>query len=451
MTLVIHSEEDSERQLKVTIEVPEERVQKQMRSTARTLARDVNIPGFRPGKAPYNVIVRRVGEEALRADSIQDILEQVVEEALEEIDVKPFRPTTLDDMELEPFVVKLIVPLEPTVELGDYRSIRKEVVPVQVTEEALNESLEHIRNHHQILEKVERPAEIDDLITISGEGNLDDEKGGLIWREDGSDMVLDAEKVFPEIPFIENLLGMSSGEDKEFRLTFPEDIEDEELSGKSVLFKVQVSNVQSRELPELNDELAQKEGDYQTLEELTEALNEELLKQAEREAKSELMDEVVDEMLAGAVIVFPPAVVDSELDNRMASFKEQITRSGWQWQDWLTLQSESEESLKESWREETIEGVRRGLVLGNFIEKEMITVEMTDIDKKVDAVLERFADNEELKEQLRSIYTQGQGLQSLSNDIIMEKAQERIEAIVTGNAPDLEELAKAEEVSDEEE
>ena len=451
MTLVIHSEEDSERQLKITIEVPEERVQKQMRSAARALARDVNIPGFRPGKAPYNVIVQRVGEEALRADSIQDMLEPVVEEALEEIEVTPFRPTSLDDLEMDPFVIKLIVPLEPKVTLGDYRAIRKEIEPVQVTEEALNESLEHVRDHHKILEQVDRPAELGDLVTVSGEGKFDDEDGGLIWQEEGSDMVMDPEKVFPDLPFVENILGMSAEEEKEFRFTFPEDTEEEDLVGRSAVFQVKVANVQSRELPELTDELAQEEGDYETLAEMTEALNKELLEQAERQAKSDLMDEVVDEMLADAEIVFPPAVVDAELDTRMESFQEQITRSGWQWQDWLTLQGESEEALKESWREETIEGVRRGLVLGNFIEKEMITVEMADIDEKVDAVLERFGDNEELKEQLRSIYSQGQGLQSLTNDVVMEKAQERVEAIVTGNAPDLDALAQAEESSDEEE
>jgi trigger factor len=311
--------------------------------------------------------------------------------------------------------------------------------------------LEHIRGHHQILEQVDRPAELGDLITVSGEGKLDDEDGSHIWQEESSDMVMDPEKVFPDLPFVENLLGMSAEEEKEFSFTFPEDSEEEELAGKSVLFQVKVSNVQSRELPELDDELAQKEGDYQTLAEMTEAISKELLEQAERQAKSDLMDEVVDEMLAEAEIVFPPAVVDAELDNRMESFKEQITRSGWQWQDWLTLQSESEDSLKESWLEDSIEGVRRGLVLGHFIEKEMITVEMADIDEKVDSVLERFGDNEELKEQLRSIYTQGQALQSLSNDIVMEKAQDRIEAIVTGNAPDLDALAQALESADEEE
>lgn len=450
MTLAIQTEEDDQRQLNVTVEVPEDRVQSQMRRTARTLAGQVNIPGFRRGKVPYNVLVQRVGEEALRADAIEEMMESIVVEALEEIEVAPFRPPNLDDLEMKPFVLKLVVPLEPKVTLGDYRAVRKDVQPVEVTEESLAEALENVRSHHQILEQVERPVEIGDMVTLGGEGKLDDEGGEIIWQEDSTDMVLDPEKVFPDVPFVDNIVGMSASEEKEFRFTFPDEIEEEQLAGKSVIFRVNVDNVQSRELPELNDELAREEGDYETLEEMTEAVGKELLEQAKRQAKSDLMDEMVDEMLTEAEIAYPPVVVEDELNNRLESFKEQVTRSGWQWKDWLTLQSESEESLKENWREDAVEGVRRGLILGRFIEEELITVSSNDIDEKIDSTLDRFGDNQELKEQLRSIYTQGQGLQSLSNDILMEKAQQRIEDIVTGNAPDLDELAQ-EEATDEEE
>ncbi len=450
MTLAIQTEEDEQRQLKVTVEVPENRVQSQMRRTARNLARQVNIPGFRRGKAPYNVLVRRVGEEALRADAIEEMLESIVVESLEEIEVTPFRQPSLDDMEINPFIIKLTVPLEPKVTLVDYRSVRKEVKPVEVTQETLNESLDHIRSHHQILEEVERPAEKGDLVSVSGEGKIDDTDGEVIWHEDGRDMLMDPEKVFPGTPFIESIVGMSAGEEKEFRFAFPQDFEDEELAGKSAIFLVTVTKVQSRELPELDDELAKKEGDYESLEELTEDLRKELQEEAERQAKGELMDEFIEDVRQQSEVVFPPAVVESELESRLQNLKDQVTQSGWQWKDWLTLQTESEESLKESWREDAIESVTNGLILGHIIEAEMIKVEPADVDQRVDKLLDRFGDNEDLKNQLRSIYTQGQGLQSISNDILMEKAQDRILAIITGVAPDLE-ASSEEEISDEEE
>lgn len=449
MTLTIQTEEDSERQLKVTVEVPEDQVQAQMKRTARDFARQVNIPGFRRGKVPYNILVQRIGEDAIRADAVEEMLESVFVEALEEIDEIPYRQPSLDDIEMKPLVLKITIPLEPTVKLGDYRAIRREIQSVEVTEEALEEALERIRDQHEILEPVDRPAEFGDLITVSGEGKIDDEDGEEIWHEHETDLVLDPEKLFPNLPFAENLLGMSAGETKEFGFTFPEDYEDEELAGRKASFEVSMEQVQSREVPELTDEMAQEEGDYETVDELREGLEKELYEQAERQAKSDLLDDVVDEMLAEAEINYPPAVVESELDDTLERFKDQVTRSGWQWDDYLKLQSLNEDSLREEWREEAIERVRRSLVLRQFIEEEKLSVSPAEIDSAVDDRLGQFGENEELQDQLRSIFTQGEGLDMMTNEILMDKVQQRVEDIVTGNAPDLETLEAVDETADE--
>ncbi len=309
-----------------------------------------------------------------------------------------------------------------------------------------------IRSHHQILEQVDRPAEEGDMVTLTGEGKLIDDDEDVIWREEDSELVLDSKRLFVDLPFVENVAGMSVGDEKEFTIAFPEDYEEEELSEKEASFKVSLINVQSRELPELNDELAKEEGQYETVEELMEGLEKELFEQAERQAKSELLDEVLDEMISEAEIVYPPVLVEAELNDTLENMKEQVTRSGWQWDDYLKLQSETEESLKEQWQENAVERVRRGLILRQFVEEEQLTVDSADIDSAVDKRLGQFGDNEELQEQLRSVFTQGQGLEAMSNDILMEKVQERIEEIVSGNAPDLEALDRnALETTEEEE
>ncbi len=440
MTLTIHTEEDSQRQLKVKVEVPEERVQSQMRRTARQLGKKINIPGFRRGKVPYSVIINRFGEPAVRADAVEDMLEALVVEALDEIDETPYRQPSLDDMELNPLVLEITVPLEPVITLGDYRNIRKEIKPVEVTEEALEEAVEHVRGHHQILEQVDRPAEEGDMVTLSGEGNLTGDEEEVIWREESSDIVLDSKRLFVDLPFVENVVGMSAGDEKEFTIAFPENYDDEELAEKEAIFTVSVLNVQSRELPELTDEFAREEGEYETVEELMEGLEKELFEQAERQSKSELLDEVIDEMLSDAEIVYPPILVEAELDDTLENMKQQVTRSGWQWEDYIKLQGETEESLREQWQENAVERVRRGLILRQFVEEEHLSVDSADIDSAMEKRLSQFGDNEELQEQLRSVFTQGQGLEAMSNDILMEKVQERIEEIVTGNAPDLEDL-----------
>ena len=172
MTLTIHTEEDDQRQLVVTVEVAEERVQKAMRNTARKLSKDAYIPGFRKGKAPYQVIVRRIGEETLRAETIEDMVQAVFEEMMEQNGFEPYGQPSLNEVESNPLVYKFTVPLEPAVTLGQYRELRRDVADVEVTDEAVAEALEQVRGRHQSVEVVERPVEAGDLVTLSGLGRL---------------------------------------------------------------------------------------------------------------------------------------------------------------------------------------------------------------------------------------------------------------------------------------
>jgi trigger factor len=449
--LKIHSEEDSERQLKVTVDVPEERVQAQMRRTARSLAKRVRIPGFRKGKVPYNVLVNRVGEQALRADAIEEMIEPVFLEALEEISEQPYRQPTLDDVEFDPLILKLTIPLEPTVALGDYRAVRKEIAEVEVTGEALEEALEQLRASFQELEEVDRPAAVGDMVTLSGEGKVVEEGGDVVWSEQESDLVLDPDKTLPDLPFVENIVGLSAGEDAEFSVSFPDEHEDDELAGKEVAFTISVSKVQNRTLPDLDDDLAQQAGEHESLDELSEAMEEQLLEQAKNNARNELLDEWVEELLKDAQIVFPPAVAESELDTMVNDFRDQITRSGWQWEDFLKLQGESEESLRENWQEGATNRIQRGLVLREFSQLEHLEVNTSDVDEMLEQRISQYGDNAELQEQLRNVLSQGQGLESMRNDILMEQIVDRIEAIITGNAPDLDELEKLSDRDDDEE
>ena len=201
-------------------------------------------------------------------------------------------------------------------------------------------------------------------------------------------------------------------------------------------------------MPDLTDELVQEEGDYQNVAELSEALSKQLLEQAERQAKSDLMDEFVDDVLVDAELNYPPAAVTAEVEESLANFKEQVTRSGWKWEDYLQLQGESEESMGEQMRESAEERVRRGLVIRQFISAEKLTVDAADVDASIEKRLDSFGEDEELRERLRSFFTQGEGLESMSNEILVEKTQERIEAVVTGNAPDLDALEAAAEADE---
>lgn len=452
MTLTIHKEEDEQRQLKVTAEVEESRVQKEMDQLIRRLSREVQIPGFRRGKVPRNVLIRRFGKDALRAETVEGMVESLIAEVFEEInadDIAYYQPV-LDDMHVDPLVLEFTIPLEPIVTLGDYRAIRKELDPIKVTDEAMEEAVDHIRSHHQVLEEVDRPAEVGDMVTISGLGWTveDDEE---FWHVHDADVVLDEEKAFPGLPIVENITGMSAGEEKEFTFTFPEDYEEEELAGQEARMEITVEKVQSRFLPELDDELAQKEGEYENVEDLKEQLKEDLFEEAIEQARSSLMEEMITDMMEDVEMVYPPAAVETEIDGFVKNMKDEIDRAGMEWETFLTAQEETEDEFRERWREQAEKNVRRGLTLRQFVIEEKIKVSDEDIDAAMEDRLEKFEDNEELREQLRNIFMQGRSFESMQQNIIEEKVYERMKAIVTGNAPDLALLEEEDEATMEDE
>lgn len=475
MTLTIHTEQDEQRQLHMTIEVPEERVEKQMRQTARKLARDYRFPGFRQGRAPYAVVVGRIGRDNLRAEAVEELLQSVFEEAMDQVDPDAYAPAEFEDMEMEPLVLRFTIPLMPEVDLHDYRALRKEIEPVSVTEEAVNEALENIRARHQLLEEVERPVEGGDMVTIAGRGELilmeeveeeeaeaqeeaevgdeaaevdetddtfeEEDIDTVLFDTEGMELIMDAGKLFPGTPFVENLVGLSIGDKTSFSFTFPDDFEDEELAGKEAEFEIEILQVQNRDLPELNDDLAKEEG-HESLAEMVEETRANLEKAAESQAKNELIDGMIEDMLAQATLVFPPAAVELEIDNRIESFKQQVTRSGWQWEDYLTLQGTAEEGLREDFREAAEEAVRQQLVLRQFVLEEKLSVDEADVEAKIDERVMSFGDNETLTNSMREFYKKGAGLEMISSEILVDKVAERMKAILSGNAPELEALAE---------
>lgn len=469
MTLTIQTTEDDRRQLTVTIEVEESRVQKAMQAKARELSREIQLPGFRPGKAPYDVVVRRIGEDTLRGEAIEDLVQPVFEEALNQAELDPYAQPSLDDIQTKPLVLTFTVPLSPTVTLGDYRDHRQEVEAVAVTDEALQEALEHVQAHHQVIEAVDRPAAEGDVITLSGSGRLVGAKPAteaaeasdeateepaadeVLFDEERLDVLLDPQTLFVDTPFVANLVGLSVGDQKQFGFTFPDPYEPEpEHAGREVTFDLTILEIKKRELPPLDDELAKLDGRHETLDELREALRADLTQEAENTQKERVIEEMVDRMMEDAQLVYPPAAVEAHLDDMVEDFKTRLTRSGWQFQDYLNLQGMTEQGLRDDFRENAERQLRRQLVLRQFILDERLRVAAADLDAIIDQRLARF-DNDALKDSLRNYYRSGQGFEAISGEVLSNKVYDRIRAILGGEAPDLAELAALAAVEDEEE
>ncbi|MCA9990708.1 MAG: trigger factor [Ardenticatenaceae bacterium] len=451
MALTIHQEEDAQRQLQVKVEVPEERVQKEMRRKARVLARELHVPGFRPGKAPYNVIVSRVGEDALRAEAADGLLQAVFQEMLEEIAVEPYAQVKADNPQMNPLTFEFVVPLSPVTELGDYRSIRQAKEVVAVTDEAVADALEHLRTHHEVVEPVDRPVQAGDIATVGGTGSFVDANGNAqpLFNEERTDLLMDEDVLFKGTPFVAGLLGHEAGDGVEIAFTFPEDYDDDTLAGRDASFQLTILDVKKRELPELDDDLAKQDGKYETLDELRDALRSELEKQAEQQARNDFLEQMLDEMLALATLNYPPAALEAELDELVEDLKTQVTRSGWEWDDYLRLQNESEEALREQMQENAATRLKRNLILTKFAVEEKLTLAEDAMAAAIEKQVSGF-EQEGLRDYMRNYFLNGPGRETLASQLLMDLIVDRLEAIGAGNAPDLDALVEeAETTADE--
>lgn len=466
MTLTIHKEENDERELKLTVEVSEDQVEKAMRGKARELAREMRFPGFRRGKVPYRVVIQRLGRDTVRAEAIDEIVQTVFVEALEEAEIEPYGRPTLDDMKPEPLVMEFTVPLPPLVTLGEaYREMRREIEPVTITDDAVDEALEQVQIQHQTVEPVDRAIEAGDLVTVSGKGELapaavetaDEENdeaedqeetteptADVLFDQEQLELLMDSEKLFPETPFVDNLTGLSAGDETTFGFTFPEDYEEEDLAGREASFELTIIEIKSRDLPALDDELAKLDGNFESLDEMRSGLTKQLQKQAEDQAKEDLIESTIDILLEDAVVQYPPAAVEMEIDEMVESFKNQVTRSGWEFEDYLKIQGSTEDSIREDFSENAVERLSRRLALRQFMLEEKLRVDTADVEALID---ERTVDieNEELRKQMHDFYLTGSGFDMVSSEVLSNKVYERIVAILSGNAPDLDALDDDEE------
>jgi trigger factor len=399
-----------------------------MRQVARQLAQDVRVPGFRPGKAPYRVIVQRYGEDALRVEAAESLIDKLFPQVLEHEEIYPFAPPELESMEFDPFQFVVLVPLPPEVELGDYRSLRLDTVPVQVEASEIDDVLDRLRETHAVLEPVEdRGAEPGDMLVISVEGITDE--GEPFLKDEGAEVVLDLENDNPAPGFYEALVGMRAGEERTFRLDMPEDHPAEEAE-----FVVQLESLAVRALAELDDDLARTVGDYDTLDELEQEIEDHLLERKEAEAEEAYVDAVLQALVEQAQIEYPPVAVEDELDNMVQNLEQRVQRElRMSLDDYLKAVDKTEEEIRSDLRPQAVQSLERALALGQLVELEDLSVGDGEIEGRIEQRLESLGPRATgRKEWLQSI----QGRRAVVNELLVKEAIERLTAIARGEVAD---------------
>jgi trigger factor len=435
--LKVSSEPQENCEVVLTIELDAKQEDKILKDAARRIARQVAVPGYRPGKAPYNLILRRFGEEVIQQEAVDGLTDKVYKQAIKEIDLTPYGPGSLTDVDWHPLVIKVSVPTEPEVDLGNYRQLRLEVEEISVADEEVEAALLEVQERHAVYTPVDRPAELGDLVSVTlteqdGDRLLVENRQTELYLEEPSEEDSDQ----PDLTT--SLLGLAANDQKTFTVTYPDDDDDERYAGKSIETTVQIIAVKEKEAEPLDDDFASLVGDFDTLDELRDELRKDQLERLRRERDLKLMDEMLAKVIEQAPVIKWPAVLEEEqIDRMIHNLAHRLEQNDQSLQLLLKMQNKTLDEFRQEVLPQAQESVRRQLVLKELAELEKLTVDAKQIRAEAENLSQLLGGTQEA----RDLYYSDAGFSAVANDLILSAVRERLIAIALGEAPDLDEAA----------
>lgn len=389
-------------QVELTVEVDPERMEAMKRRAARKLSERGKIPGFRPGKAPYDMIRRHYGDEPIVEQAIDMLVDEIYPEVLTQAEIEPAAPGALEKIEsMDPPKFIFRVPLAPTVELGDYLSIR---VPYEWTapgEDKLTETLEELRQMYGTTETVEREVQEGDYVLLAIKGEKENAAEGEdlseLSRKSTATVVRPEEKQsdeeWPFKGFARELIGLKPGESKTIKYTYPKDFEDEKLQGATVTFEATVKTVRSVTLPELNDDFAKTVGaQYENLDQLKEVLQKDLEARDRANYDDDFFAAVIDKIKEGATIKYPPQVVEHEGEHVLEDLSQRLASQNMDLETYFKVRNTTREKfIEEEVRPVAIKRLERGLILDEIARKHNIHLDEESLNQEFNQTVTELA------------------------------------------------------------
>jgi trigger factor len=401
------------------------------RSYRRTVSR-IQIPGFRRGKAPRSIVESYVGRTALLHEALEFMIPETLDKALKDEDLQAFAEPQIELLEMEPVSFKAVVPLEPLVDLGDYRSIQVQREPVEVTDTQVDEVIQRLRRESAPWEPVERPAQFDDLLSLDVKGTIEGEE---VVNDQGVDYIPQENNVLPFPGFSTYLTGMTEGQEKEFTLTIPEDYPRPQYAGKECQFQVKVLSIKEKQLPELDDEFAKGVGEgYDSLEALRNHIKERLTEEAEAAATQELEEKSLEELLNKASIQASQMLYQRELEMIQQERDRTLRNQRLDMDTYLSFIGKTEEEFQEEMRPRAEERLTRYLVLRKLAQEEGIEISPEEIQEEVDSLV--LSAGEAAAPQLRRVLSSENARENLRVSLLNRKVIKCLAEIVQGPKED---------------
>ena len=418
-------------QVKLKVEIEPEPLDVAKRKAARKISQKTKIPGFRPGKAPFHIVERFVGEEALLEQALDILINEVYPKAIEESGIKPYGMGRLENIpSTNPPVFEFVIPLEAEVTLGDYRSLRIPFEPKQVTDEEISKELEDLREHQAIIEPVDRPAQYGDQVTarISADRKQDEgENKVTLIRERSLPFILKPDEgengagsgeEWPFRGFSQHLVGLSADDSKNLSYTFPEDSSFAAWRGEEAEFYITVENVKSRTLPILDDDFAHSQGDFENLEALKNSIRTVLEGQSRQAYEAEYNDKILDILVEQTEFKYPPQMIEDEIDSLVNRLENQLARQNLTMDVYLKMRQMDKQALRDEFKPSAESRIKRYLVIYEIAEKEKIEVPPEEVESETSRTISQLY--ESLSPDTPRQELSERAVSSLANNIIVD-------------------------------
>jgi len=379
MKVTTETLEDS--QIALNIEAEAGELNKAMDDAYRRLVNKISVPGFRKGKAPRFILEQHIGKGALLEEALEELIPQLYKEAIDLQKIEPIERPQMEIIQTEPVVFKAVVPVKPTVELGDYHNLKLQPEPVEITDKEIDAAVELKRQEQAVLSPVDRPVQFGDLVTLNIEANIG-EKPFLNHKDIVYEVNKDSQVPLPG--FAEKLEGAKKGKGKDFTLIIPPDYRIKEFVGKECFFKVAVTEVKERQLPELNDEFSKTCG-YDNLTSMKEALCVDLKDKAKQLGDQKLRETAVDAVVEISQVHYPPILENKEIDRLL---EREARRLGFtKLNDYLNATNSTEEKLRDSLRPTVKKQIARLLMLDEIARIEKIEIDEAEVDNQTNEIV----------------------------------------------------------------
>jgi len=402
------TEKANELKLEFTIEAKafEEGIQKVFVKSAKYF----NIPGFRKGKAPYNIVERHYGKEIFYEDAFNEIVPEIYEKEIKEKKLDVVSRPQIDIIKMEKgedLIFTALVQIKPEIKLGKYKGIELDKIEYKVTDEDVDkEVMQRAEKNSRLITIENRPAQDGDITVIDFEGFVDGKpfEGGKAEKYE----LTIGSKSFIE-GFEAQVIGMKIDEEKDIKVKFPDDYFSKDLAGKDAVFKVKLHEIKKKELPAIDDELAKDISEFDTLKELKDDIKAKKEEQNEQRAKIEMEDSAIKKVSDEVQVDIPSGMIDTEIENMIKNFETNLYYQGIKFDQYLNMIGKTREDFKKEHEEEAKTRVKERLILEEIAKTEKIEPSEDEIKAKMKEIAEQYGkkeedvkDNIELKENVQN-------------------------------------------------